>query len=151
MRHVLSTLGLLLVASAVTAQEQPTAPKFDPPQIYSAKAVEKDGVVKVQFTAAEFAPPLGYRWTEKVTLTLGTQVRAFRSDGKVADSSAVLKALAKPTGVFCLVRCVPDAPTEPDRFYLGMLREDSVILVADSKDINPPGPPKAAPVVVPKK
>ena len=150
MRNVFSALGVVLcLAPAITAQERPAAPKFDRPGIYLAKAVEKDGEVKIQFMVAEFVPLEGYRWKEDVTLTLGKQVRAFRSDGKVADSSAVLKSLAKPTGVFCLVRCADDAPTEPD-FYLGMVREDSVILIADLKDISPLAAPKPAPGAVPK-
>lgn len=149
MRNVLSALVMLLwTAPAITAQEPP---KFDPPRIYLAKAVEKDGEVKIQFAHANFVPPQGYRWTKTVTLTLGKQVRAFRSDGKIADSSAVLKALAKPVGVFCLVRCAADAPTEPDQFYLGMLREDRVILVADSNDIDPPATGTTHSVVVPIK
>ena len=63
-----------------------------------------------------------------MTLVLGDQVRAYRPDGKAAEPNDVLKALAKPSGVACFIGFIGLKPADPDPFYLGLLREGSVVL-----------------------
>jgi hypothetical protein len=61
-------------------------------------------------------------------------------EGKGADEDAVFKSLAKPKGVAVFVRAKDSDPTKPDPFYLALLREDTVVLVVNQKDIYPQHP-----------
>jgi hypothetical protein len=72
-------------------------------------------------------------------MTLGKNVIAYRADGKVMEAEAVLKALAKPKGVAVFVRA-DVSKSKPEAFYLGLLREDTIALVAEEKDIFPTEP-----------
>ena len=74
------------------------------------------------------------RWLEMRKLTLGKTVQAYHQSGKPAEAEAVLKALNKPKGVAVFVR--PKA-AKPEAFYLGLLREDTLALVVESKDLYP--------------
>jgi hypothetical protein len=46
----------------------------------------------------------------------------------VADPGEVLKSLSKPSVVACFIGFIGLKPAEPDPFYLGLLREGSVVL-----------------------
>lgn len=156
--HVLTFLSvtLLLSAPALTAQQK-DAPPGNPPNLWLASASAKDGKVIVQIAypveqggtgGRVIEPGVGtlpattvMRWLDLPKLTLGKTVQAFRVNGKpVEPDAAVLKALAKPTGVAVFVRMRGTDPVKPDAFYLALLREDTLVLVADSKDIYPSEP-----------
>src|SRR5437773_12164143 len=79
-------------------------------------------------------------WSDTRKVDLGKTVKAFGVDGKELAPAAVLKALAEPRGVAVFVRRFPSDPTEPHAFYRAMLREGTLILVYDEKDIYPQGP-----------
>ena len=52
----------------------------------------------------------------------------------------VLKALAKPKGVAVFVRTKESDPTKPEPFYLAFLREGTIVLIVNHKDIYPQEP-----------
>ena len=149
---LLPALAMFLFASLATAQEQKekdTAPRGDSPKLLQAQAKQVDGTVMIRIDrpVEQGAGPLvrvdgggslpAYsvmRWLEQRTLTLGKTVQAYHANGKPADAEAVLKALAKPKGVAVFVRA-KGAQLEP--FYLGLLHEDALALVVESKDLYP--------------
>jgi hypothetical protein len=80
------------------------------------------------------------KWANFPKVTLGKTVQAFRVDGKLAQPDAVLKALAKPRGVLVFVRIKETDPTKPDPLYPNLLREETLVLVVNQKDIYPQEP-----------
>jgi hypothetical protein len=149
--YLLPSLAALLFAGIAAAQEKEkdTAPRGDSPKMLQAQAMQIDGnvVIRIDHPAEQGAGPLvtgdgigslpAYsvmRWLEMRKLTLGKTVKAYHTNGKPADAEAVLKALAKPKGVAVFIR-PKGAQLEP--FYLGMLREDTLALVVESKDLYP--------------
>jgi hypothetical protein len=80
------------------------------------------------------------KWSNLRKVTLGKTVQAFRVNGEGVESKSVLKALAKPKGVAVIVRTKASDPTKPDPFYLALLREDTLVLVVNDKDIYPERP-----------
>jgi hypothetical protein len=75
------------------------------------------------------ADHLVHVWEDKKPLTLGNEVKAYSQAGKLLSKEAVLKALAKPVSVVHFVRRRADDPEQPDRFYMAMIRDDTVLLV----------------------
>jgi hypothetical protein len=152
---ILPSLAALLFAALAAAQEKEkdTAPRGDSPRLLQAQASLVDGkvVIRIYNPVEQGAGPLvvgegiqgslpAYtvmRWLEMRKLTLGKTVQAYRTDGKPADAEAVLKALAKPKGVAVFVRA---KAAKPEPFYLGLLREDTLALVVESKDLYPQEP-----------
>jgi hypothetical protein len=150
---IVPALAAFLFTPVAIAQEKEkykdTAPRGDSPKLLQAQASQVDGkvVIRIDRPVEQGAGPLvrvegggslpAYnvmRWLEQRTLTLGKTVQAIQTNGKTADAEAVLKALAKPKGVAVFVRA-KGAPLEP--FYLGLLREDTLALVVESKDLYP--------------
>jgi hypothetical protein len=148
---LLPSLTALLFAGLAAAQEKEkdTAPRGDSPRLLQAQATQIDGkvVIRIDHPAEQGAGPLvrvegggslpAYmvmRWLEMRKLTLGKTVQAYHTNGKPADAEDVLKALAKPKGVAVFVRA---KAAKPEPFYLGLLREDTLALVVESKDLYP--------------
>ena len=150
---LLASLSVLLFSGLALPQEKEkekdTAPRGDSPKLLQAQASRVDGkvLIRIDHPVEQGAGPLvtgdgigslpAYsvmRWLEMRTLTLGKTVQAYHQSGKPADAEAVLKALAKPKGVAVFVRA-KGAQAEP--FYLGLLREDALALVVESKDLYP--------------
>lgn len=144
-------------SSMVHAQFIDTAPRGDSPKLWQASAVLVDGKVRIQIARPiEQATPDGgpradgvviqpsgkvMNWVnDSKKMTLGKNVIAIRANGKIMEGDAVLKALAKPKGVAVFVRSNISSKTRPELFYLGLLREDTVALVAEQKDIYPTEP-----------
>jgi hypothetical protein len=125
-------------------------PPGEPPQLWLASAVEENGKVVIQVARPEYKVPRKpavaepMKWEKLRRVTLGQGVRAFGVDRKPLEPKFVLKALAGPRGVAVFVRNnVRDRPrdlTEPDSFYLGLLREGTIVLVAAGEDIYPLAP-----------
>jgi hypothetical protein len=155
-KFVISFIGLLIFTSFASAQFKDTAPRGDSPKLWQASGVLVDGKVLIQIARpAEQATPDGGRRPDGVVIqpsgvvmnwvndprkmTLGKNVIAYRADGKVMEADAVLKALAKPKGVAVFVR-TDVSKAKPEAFYLGLLREDTIALVAEEKDIYPTEP-----------
>ncbi len=153
---VLLSAALLLFVPVGNAQDK-DAPPGPPPQLWLASASEQDGEVVIQIAKpAErggqggpggFVPGVKslpattvMKWTNLRKVTLGKTVQAFRVRGERAEAKAVLKALAKPTGVAVFLRTKESDPTSPDPFYLSLLREGTPVLVVNDKDINPEKP-----------
>jgi len=67
----------------------------------------------------------------------GRQVRAVGADGKAIDPKDLPKRLAKPARVV-LFR----GAGEPDPHYLGVLRDDVIVLVAPADKFKAPAPKK---------
>jgi hypothetical protein len=80
------------------------------------------------------------KWFNLRKVTLGKTVQVFRANGKPAEPSFVLKALAKPRGVAVFIRTQGSDPAKPDPFYLALLREGTLVLVVSEKDIYPQEP-----------
>ncbi|HLW65569.1 MAG TPA: hypothetical protein VKS79_09645 [Gemmataceae bacterium] len=157
MRYVVIALVCLCVCpSLVCAQFKDTAPRCDSPRLWQASATLADSRVMIQIARpSEQATPDGGRRPDGVViqpsgmvmnwvndprkLTLGKNVVAYRADGKVMEADALLKALAKPKGVAVFVRA-DVSKSKPEAFYLGLLREDTLVLVAEHKDIYPTEP-----------
>jgi hypothetical protein len=148
---VLPVLAAFLFAAVAAAQEKEkdTAPRGDSPKLLQAQATQVDGkvVIRIDNPVEQGAGPLVrvegggslppymvMRWLEMRKLTLGKTVQAYHANGKPADAEAVLKALNKPKGVAVFVRA-KGAQLEP--FYLSLLREDTLALVVESKDLYP--------------
>ena len=148
-----SSLTALLFTGFALAQEKEkekdTAPRGDSPKLLQAQASQVDGkvVIRIDHPAEQGAGPLVHvegggslppysvmRWLEMRRLTFGKTVQAYHTNGKPADAEAVLKALAKPKGVAVFVR---PKTAKPEPFYLGLLREDTLALVVESKDLYP--------------
>jgi hypothetical protein len=142
---------LLLFVPVGNAQEK-DAPPGQPPQLWLASASEQDGKVVIQIAKAEERAGLGgpggfepgvkslpatmvMKWSNLRKVTLGKTVHAFRVNGERAEPKSVLKALAKPKGVAVFVRTKESDPPRPDPFYLALLREDTLVLVVNDKDI----------------
>jgi hypothetical protein len=148
---LLPSLTAFLFAAVAAAQEKEkdTAPRGDSPKLLQAQATLLDGkvVIRIDHPAEQGAGPLVrvegggslppymvMRWLELRKLTLGKTVQAYHTNGKPADAEAVLKALAKPKGVAVFIR---GKGTQPEPFYLGLLREGTLALVVESKDLYP--------------
>jgi hypothetical protein len=147
---------LLLLVRVGSAQEKDTPPG-QPPQLWLASASKQDGRVVIQIAKPEERGGLGGRggfepgvkslpattvmkWSNLRKVTLGKTAQAFRVKGERAEPKTVLKALAKPKGVAVFVRTKESDPTRPDPFYLALLREDTLVLVVNDKDIYPEKP-----------
>jgi hypothetical protein len=152
---ILSATSLLFM-TAVGAQDK-DAPPGGPPQLWLASASEKDGEVLIMIAKPEergghdglggFDPGVKslpattvMKWTNLRQVTLGKTVQAILVKGERAEPNSVLKALNKPKGVAVFVRTKESDPTKPDPFYLSLLREDTLVLVVNDKDIYPKNP-----------
>ena len=157
MRGLTLLYGALLLFASVGSAEEKDAPPGQPPQLWLASASEQDGEVLIQIAKPEERGGLGGRggfepgvkslpattimkWSNLRKVTLGKTVHAFRVKGERAEPKTVLKALAKPKGVAVFVRTKESGPTRPDPFYLALLREDTLVLVVNDKDIYPERP-----------
>jgi hypothetical protein len=147
---------LLLFVPVVGAQEK-DAPRGQPPRLWLASALKQDGKVVIQIAKPEERGGLGGRggfepgvktlpatmvlkWSNLRKVTLGKTVQALRVNGQRAEPTFVLKALGKPKGVAVFVRTRDSDPAMPDGFYLALLREDTLVLVVNEKDIYPQEP-----------
>lgn len=154
MRMLLSLTLLSLLGTAAFAQAP--VPKGEAPRIGLASAVEdKDGKVRIEVfelrNVMRMKVPRGgdvfierRHWLPLATGTLGTDIRAYRPDGKRATPQEVRKALAKPRGVAYFLGHDRAKPVQPDPFYLGLLREGSIALAFDRPRLAPPGEPEPA-------
>jgi hypothetical protein len=153
---VLLSATLLLFVPVGSAQEK-DAPPGPPPQLWLASASDQDGEVVIQIAKPEErgggGGPGGFEpgvkslpattvmtWSNVRKVTLGKTVQAFRVNGEGAEPKSVLKTLAKPKGVAVIVRTKESDPTKADPFYLALLREDTLVLVVNDKDIYPEKP-----------
>lgn len=153
---VLLSATVLLFVPVGSAQEK-DAPPGQPPQLWLASASEQDGKVVIQIAEPVERGGLGGRggfepgvkslpatrvmkWSNLPKVTLGKTVQAFRVNGERAEPKSVLKALAKPKGVAVFIRTKDNDPPSPDPFYLALLREDTLVLVVNHKDIYPEKP-----------
>ena len=140
--RVLILSVVLTVVPAGTAQDKP--PPGPHPVLWLASATQQNGKVVVQISMPGLPPPPmdpkdkpaeGSVWVELRKVTLGKTVQALRINGERAEPKTVLKALAKPKGVAVFVRTKENDPRRPDPFYLALLRDDTLVLVVNEKDI----------------
>jgi len=158
---MLLAAALVVFVSAGSAQER-TAPPGEPLHLWLASASQDDGKVVIQIASpAEQGGPGGWElrpgvgtlpattvmyWLNWQKVILGKTVYAYRVARDIAglpgyllvQPDAVLKALAKPTGVAVYVRTKDSDPARPDDFYLALLREGTMVLVVH--DLLPPEP-----------
>ena len=145
MRVPVSLLMVLLVCGPAAEGHADKPPPNEPPQLWRASASEKGGKVLLQIAQPEYIEPRqadaaeAMRWRDLKVAELGEAVHAFGVDGKRMDAKAVLKGLAKPKGVAVFVR-YQQPLLDPDPFYLGMLREGTVVLVVAAGAIFDPVP-----------
>ncbi len=154
---VVAIICLFLFATLAQAQFKDTAPRGESPKLWQASATMVDGKVLIQIARpVEQATPDGGRRADGVVIqpsgmvmnwvndskkmTLGKNVFAFRADGKVMEADTVVTALAKAKGVAVFVRANVSNLTRPEAFYLGLLHDGTVVLVAEQKDIYPTEP-----------
>ena len=135
---VLSVIFLSVTLVGSVQEKQP--PPNEPPNLWRASASQEDGKVVIQIARPEYVAPRrpvpdeAMKWQSLRSVTLGKTVRAFGVNGKSVEPKAVLKALAEPKGVVVFVR-FHEPLSDPDPFYLGMLREGTIILVVNGGDI----------------
>jgi hypothetical protein len=147
----------LLLSVPVGSAQEKDAPPGQPPQLWLASASDQEGEVLIQIAKPEerggpggpggFEPGVKslaattvMKWSNLRMVTLGKTVQAFRVNGERAETKSVLKALAQPKGVTVFVRTRDSDPTRPDPFYLALLREDTLVLVVNAKDVYPDKP-----------
>jgi hypothetical protein len=145
MRKSVLTALLLIVPGGSAPEKQP--PPGEPPQLWRASAAERDGKVIIQIAHQQYVDPRkpvpreAMRWENWRPVTLGETVRAFRVDGNALEPRAVLKALAEPKLVAVFVRQhIPSRPrdlSDPEPYYLTMLREGTIVLIVSGSDIFP--------------
>jgi hypothetical protein len=151
----LLTLALLVFVPVARAEEK-EAPRGGSPQLWLASASQQDGQVVIQLAEPVEQGGAGgqvvgpgvrslpattvMKWRNLPRVTLGKTAQAFRVDGKPAEPDAVLKALARPRGVAVFVRTNASDPARPDPFYLALLREETLVLVVNHKDLYPAEP-----------
>lgn len=158
---LLLSTALLVFVSDGSAQER-VAPAGEPLHLWLASALQDGREVIVQIASpaeqggpggGELRPGVGtlptttvMRWVNRQKVVLGKTVSAYRVGRDSAglpgyllvQPDAVLKALAKPTGVAVYVRTKDSDPARPDTFYLALLREGTIVLVAH--ELLPPEP-----------
>jgi hypothetical protein len=154
---ILAVIFVHVSSALAQAQFKDTAPRAESPKLWQASAAMVDGKVLIQLARpVEQGTPDGVRRADGVVMqpsgtvwnwvdfpkkmTLCKNVIAFHADGKVVEPDVVVKALAKPTGVAVFVRPNVSKETRPEAFYLHLLREDTIVLVAEQKDIYPTEP-----------
>jgi hypothetical protein len=157
MRVFTLLLATLLVILPVGSAQEKKAPPGQPPQLWMASASEQGGKVVIQIAKPEERGGIEGRggsepgvkslpsttvmmWSNLRKVTLGETVQAFRVNSERAEAKSVLKALANPKGVAVFVRTKKSDPPRPDPFYLALLREDTLVLVVNDKDIYPEKP-----------
>jgi hypothetical protein len=77
-------------------------------------------------------------WSELATGVLGKDIRAYRTDGKVATPQEVLNALSKPRAIAYFLGYSNDKPVQPDAFFLSLLKDGSIALAFDRPALAPP-------------
>jgi hypothetical protein len=157
MRVLTLLSATMLVFVPVGSAQEKLAPPGQPPQLWLASASEQNGKVVIQIAKPEerggiegrggFEPGVKslpattvMMWSNLRKVTLGETVQAFRVNSERADAKSVLKAIANRRGVAVFVRTKESDPTRPDPFYLALLREDTLVLVVNDKDIYPEKP-----------
>jgi hypothetical protein len=121
------------------------APPNEPPQLWRASAAQEEGKVVIQIARPEYVSPRKavaaevMKWDYMRKVTLGDGIRAYEVNGKRIAPDAVLTALAEPKGVAVFVR-YGRTLIDPDPFYLALLREGAIVLVADAAEIGPLAP-----------
>src|SRR4051794_38714608 len=142
-------LGILLIATfsggPIGRAQESEAPPNEPPHLWRASASEREGQVIVRIANPEYVAPReavpaeAMRWRELKPVALGGSAHAFGVDGRRLGAKALLDALRDPKGVAVFVRF--NLPLlEPDRFYLAMLRESTIVLVVAAEAISDPIP-----------
>src|SRR5262249_3434783 len=153
-KYLLMISVLLIAADPFVPPDEPTLPRYPPPEVVVADASEKDGsvrvrlwipvphVVTVERTIERDGKNINmdlatYRYSKWFRVDLkadGEQVQAFDVEGKKIAPKELLKRLAKETHVVLF----KDDP--PDPYYLGVLRPDTVVLKAPGYEVTPPQP-----------
>ncbi|MEM1070530.1 MAG: hypothetical protein AAGI63_16630 [Planctomycetota bacterium] len=120
-------------------------PPNDPPNLWRASAITKDGRVAIQLARPKYQTPRiagpaeAMEWEFLPRVTLGKSASAFKADGKPMASDVLAKKLRRASGVVVFVRFY-EPLLEPDPFYLNMIREGTVILVVSADALGPPIP-----------
>lgn len=154
MRVLLSVAASLLLGTAAFAQA-PT-PEGVVPRIGLAAAALKDGKVVIDVYELRHVMRMKMEkagdvfiekrhWLSLTAGALGKDIRAYRSDGKPATPKEVLAALAKPRGVVYFLGHDRAKPVQPDPFFLGLLKEGSIVLAFDLPGQVEPMPVPAMP------
>jgi hypothetical protein len=139
-----------LLAVPIGREPETDPPPGEPPQLWLASAEQQDESVVIQIARQQYQSPRKsdvaepMQWENLRKVTLGQGVQAFNVNGKLLEPKAVLRALAERRGVAVFVRNnVRDRPKDlyaPAPFYLRMLREGTIVLVAAGGDIYPLAP-----------
>jgi hypothetical protein len=140
-------LGALLLIVPVGNTQEKQPPAGEPPQLWRASAALQDRKIVIQIAHQDYVEPRksvpreAMRWVNWRPVTLGETVRAFGVGGKALQPKAVLKALAAPKLVAVMVRQhIPGRPrdlSDPEPYYLAMLREGTIVLIVAGSDIFP--------------
>jgi hypothetical protein len=143
---------LIGAVTGATADDKPAPPKKGSPGPVAvlAQAAETDGKVVVRFSlpvevpdgadpvgGPERRPVIGARtkmgWFDVHLTADGKAVRALTSDGKAIDPKVLPKRLAKVSRVVLF-----QGKADPDPFYQGLFREDTVLFVAPADKFQRP-------------
>jgi hypothetical protein len=140
-------LGALVLIVPVGNAQQKQPPPGEPPHLWQASAIKQDGKIVIQIAHQEYVEPRTsvprepMRWKNWRPVTLGETVRAFGVKAKTLEPTEVLKALAEPKLVAVFVRQhIPSRArdlSDPEPYYLAMLREGTIVLIVTGSDIFP--------------
>ena len=140
-------LGALVLIVPIGNAQQKQPPPGEPPHLWQASAAKQDGKVVIQIAHQEYVGPRmsvprePMRWKNWRPVTVGETVRAFGVNGKALAPGEVLNALAEPKLVAVFVRQhIPSRArdlSDPEPYYLAMLREGAIVLIVTGSDIYP--------------
>lgn len=138
--------AVLLIVPVGNAHEKPPPPG-EPPQLWQASAVKQEEKIVIQIAHQQYVDPRkpvpreAMGWENWRPVTLGETVRAFGVNGKALEPRDVLKALAEPKLVAVFVRQhIPSQArdlSDPEPYYVAMLREGTIVLIVTGSDIFP--------------
>lgn len=141
---VLMFCGKLLAVA--TAQDKPTPPTAQQPEIMIAKAAQGEDGVVVSFSSPILKPRserveaevdgkkismtrMVYdfvKWYETDLKVDGKTIKVYGVDGKEVEAAALPERLKKPTRVAVMLHS-PDVKVKLDSYYLEALREDTLV------------------------
>ena len=143
-RYLSTAAVLLLFASVVAGDDKSALPTGPGPEVVLARAVDKAGTWMVHVSIPEthtsgmknvpdptgkttgvIVPVEESKWFEYDLIVDGRQVRACKPDGKPIEPKDLRGRLTRP------VRAVLfRGNANPDPHYLGVLRDDVIVLIA---------------------
>jgi hypothetical protein len=152
MRTFLFATMIFGIISLTNAEDKPFFPKGNPPFIALAQASEKGGTITIRIsipaelpdgtetipdptkkTTGVIVPKTKIGWADSEVKLDGKKVRALTTSNKAIDAKTLSKQLAKPSRIAVFYN-----DTDPDPYYLGLFRDDVIVIVIGPEKETPP-------------